>query len=115
MVMLESPEAIGNADAIAAVDGVDVLFIGTSDLTAELGISGQMGHQKVIDAYRAVGDACSRHGKVLGMGGVYDEENASRYVGIGARFILSGSDHSYLMAGADNRAAFFSALPSAPR
>lgn len=115
VVMLESPEAIGNADAIAAVDGVDVLFIGTSDLTAELGISGQMGHPKVIEAYRAVGEACNRHGKVLGMGGVYDEENASRYVGMGARFILSGSDHSYLMAGADNRAAFFNGLPSAPR
>src|SRR6185437_14253537 len=101
VVMLESPEAIRNAAEIAAVDGVDVLFIGTSDLTAELGISGQMGHQKVIDAYRAVGEACQKHGKVLGMGGVYDEENASRYVGMGARFILTGSDHSYLMAGAD--------------
>src|ERR1700692_4059388 len=57
IVMLESPEAIGNADAIAAVPGVDVLFIGTSDLTAELGISGQMGHAKVIEAYQTVGDA----------------------------------------------------------
>ncbi len=115
VVMLESPEAVANADAIAAVDGVDVLFIGTSDLTAELGISGQIGHQKVIDAYQAVGDACRKHGKVLGMGGVYDEVNASRYVGMGARFILTGSDHSYLMAGADNRSGFFNNLAGAPR
>jgi 2-keto-3-deoxy-L-rhamnonate aldolase RhmA len=115
IVMLESPEAIGNADAIAAVEGVDVLFIGTSDLTAELGISGQMGHQKVIDAYRTVGEACRKHNKVLGMGGVYDEENASRYVGMGARFILTGSDHSYIMSGADNRITFFNGLSSAPR
>lgn len=68
IVMLESPEAIENAEEIAEVDGVDVLFIGTSDLTAELGISGQMGHPKVIDAYQKVGDACRKHGKVLGMG-----------------------------------------------
>jgi 2-keto-3-deoxy-L-rhamnonate aldolase RhmA len=115
VVMLESPEAIANAAAIAAVPGVDVLFIGTSDLTAELGISGQMGHPKVIEAYRAVGEACAKHGKVLGMGGVYDEENASRYVGMGARFILTGSDHSYIMAGADNRTGFFNGLPAAPR
>lgn len=115
IVMLESPEAIANADDIAAVDGVDVLFIGTSDLTAELGISGQMGHPKVIEAYRSVGEACLKHGKVLGMGGVYDEENASRYVGMGARFILSGSDHSYLMAGAAQRESFFNNLPSSPR
>ena len=32
---------------------------------------------------------------MLGMGGVYDEENASRYVAMGARFLLTGSDHSY--------------------
>jgi len=115
IVMLESPEAIENADDIAAVDGVDVLFIGTSDLTAELGISGQMGHPKVIEAYRSVGEACLKHGKVLGMGGVYDEENASRYVGMGARFILTGSDHSYMMAGAGQRESFFNNLSSAPR
>lgn len=115
VVMLESPEAIANADAIAAVAGIDVLFIGTSDLTASMGISGQMGHAKVLAAYQAVGDACRKHGKILGMGGVYDQENASRYVGMGATFLLTGSDHSYLMAGADQRVAFFNALtPPAP-
>jgi 2-keto-3-deoxy-L-rhamnonate aldolase RhmA len=114
VVMLESPEAVANADAIAAVDGIDVLFIGTSDLTAELGVSGQMGHPKVIAAYEAVGAACRRHGKVLGMGGVYDEENASRYVTMGARFLLTGSDHSYLMAGAAQRTEFFNALAGTP-
>jgi len=113
IVMLESPEAIGNADAIAAVDGVDVLFIGTSDLTAELGVSGQMGHPKVAEAYQAVGDACRHHGKVLGMGGVYDEENAARYVAMGAHFLLTGSDHSYIIAGASQRAAFFKGLSRA--
>ena len=110
VVMLESPLAIANADEIAAVDGIDVLFIGTSDLTAELGISGQMGHPKVVAAYQAVGEACKKHGKVLGMGGVYDEENARRYVQMGARFILSGSDHSYIIQGADHRSAFFNNL-----
>ena len=114
IVMLESPEAVRNAEAIAAVDGVDVLFIGTSDLTAELGISGQMGHPKVVDAYQAVGDACRRFGKTLGMGGVYDEENASRYVAMGARFLLTGSDHSYIVSGASHRSAFFNDLPGAP-
>ena len=49
------------------------------------------------------------------MGGVYDEENASRYVGMGARFILTGSDHSYVMSGADQRVSFFTALPATPQ
>jgi hypothetical protein len=43
----------------------DVLLIGSSDLTSELGIAGQMGHQKLIGAYQAVGDACRKHGKAL--------------------------------------------------
>jgi 2-keto-3-deoxy-L-rhamnonate aldolase RhmA len=114
IVMLESPEAVENAEDIAAVDGIDVLFIGTSDLTASMGVSGQLGHPKVIDAYREVGEACRRHGKILGMGGVYDQENASRYVGMGAQFILTGSDHSYIMAGADQRVSFFNTLTPAP-
>jgi 2-keto-3-deoxy-L-rhamnonate aldolase RhmA len=113
--MIESLEGLANADAIAAVEGVDVLFIGTSDLTAELGISGQMGHPKVIAAYEAVGAACKKHGKTLGMGGVYDEENAARYVGMGARFLLTGSDHSYIISGADQRINFFRGLPGAPQ
>jgi hypothetical protein len=48
------------------------------------------------------------------MGGVYDTENASRYVGMGATFILTGSDHSYMMAGADQRVSFFNGLTTAP-
>jgi 2-keto-3-deoxy-L-rhamnonate aldolase RhmA len=113
VVMIESPEAVANAGEIAAVDGVDVLLIGTSDLTAELGISGQLGHKKVIDAYAKVGAACAKAGKVLGMGGVYDRENAARYIGMGARFILSGADHSYIMTGAAARTAFLREVPLA--
>jgi 2-keto-3-deoxy-L-rhamnonate aldolase RhmA len=113
VVMLESPVAINNAAEIAAVDGIDVLFIGTSDLSSELGVAGQMGHQKIIDAYAKVGAACRKHGKILGMGGVYDEENASRYVGMGARFVLTGSDHSYIVMGATARSKFFAELPPA--
>jgi 2-keto-3-deoxy-L-rhamnonate aldolase RhmA len=48
------------------------------------------------------------------MGGVYDEENASRYVAMGARFLLTGSDHSYITSGANQRSAFFRGLPGAP-
>jgi 2-keto-3-deoxy-L-rhamnonate aldolase RhmA len=113
VVMIESPEAVANAGEIAAVDGVDVLLIGTSDLTAELGISGQLGHPKVIDAYGKVAAACAKHGKALGMGGVYDQENATRYIGMGARFILSGADHSYIMAGATARTTFLRDVPLA--
>src|SRR5690606_30348769 len=45
VVMLESPEAIANADAMAAVPGIDVLLIGTNDLCAEMGIPGKFGDE----------------------------------------------------------------------
>jgi 2-keto-3-deoxy-L-rhamnonate aldolase RhmA len=104
VAMIESPEAVRNAAGIAAVEGIDALLIGTSDLSAEMGISGQIGHERVAEAYRIVGEACRANGKALGMGGVYDKEYAAKYIKGGARFILSGADHVYLMAGAKARA-----------
>jgi 2-keto-3-deoxy-L-rhamnonate aldolase RhmA len=108
--MVETPEAVGNAEAIAAVPGIDILLIGTSDLTASMGIPGQIGHARVQAAYASVAAACRRHGKVLGMGGVYDETWAAAYVGLGARFVLAGSDHAMLLAAASARAGFLRGL-----
>ena len=105
VVMLESPAAIKNAADIASVDGIDVLFIGTSDLSSELGVAGQMGHPKIIDAYAEVGAACRKHGKILGMGGVYEPQSMKRYIDLGAQFILTGSDHGYILAGATQQSA----------
>ncbi|MBV8458033.1 MAG: aldolase [Acetobacteraceae bacterium] len=106
VAMIESPEGVANADGIAAVDGIDVLHIGSSDLTSEMGIAGQTSHPKLIDAYARVGAACQKHGRVLGMGGVSKDEDCARYVGMGARFITSGSDHSFMVAGSMQRAKF---------
>jgi 2-keto-3-deoxy-L-rhamnonate aldolase RhmA len=108
--MIETPEAVANAEAIAAVPGVDVLMFGTSDLTATMGIPGQIAHPDVRAAYAKVGAACAKHGKVMGMGGVYDETTARDYIALGARFILSGNDHAFLMAGASARAKFLRGL-----
>jgi len=108
--MIETPAAVANAESLAAVPGVDVLMFGTSDLTATMGIPGQIAHPEVRAAYAKVGAACARHGKVMGMGGVYDEVTARDYIGLGARFILSGNDHSFLMAGASARAKFLRGL-----
>ncbi|HYF07005.1 MAG TPA: aldolase/citrate lyase family protein, partial [Acetobacteraceae bacterium] len=109
-VMIETPQAVANADAIAAVAGVDSLMIGTSDLTASMGIPGQIGHADVRAAYEKVAAACKKHGKVMGMGGVYDEKVAPEYIKLGARFLLSGSDHAFLMAGGGARARFLRGL-----
>jgi 2-keto-3-deoxy-L-rhamnonate aldolase RhmA len=107
VAMIESPEAVANAAGIAAVEGIDGLLIGTSDLTAEMGISGQILHPRVEEAYRSVGAACRKAGKFLGMGGVYELDAMKRYVDLGVHFILTGSDHAYILAGARTQSAFF--------
>ena len=107
IVMIESPEGVKNADDIASVDGIDVLLIGSFDLTSEMGIPGQMGHQKLIDAVQIVADACRKHGKTLGVGGINDDVDARRYIGMGSRFLSSGNDHSFMISGSLARAKFF--------
>ena len=103
VIMLESPEAIDNVDSIAAVDGVDVILIGTNDLCMEMGIPGDYSNSKVKDAYIKVIKACKKYGKTPGMGGVYNEELMSEYIKMGMRFILSGSDLSFMMQSASQR------------
>ena len=68
--MLESEQAIANADAIASVPGVDMLFIGTSDLSHQLGIHRQPEHPKIIAAYEHAAAACRSHGIWLGVAGI---------------------------------------------
>ena len=100
VVMLESPQAIDNADEIAAVAGIDALLIGTNDLTMEMGIPGELTHARIKDAYAQAARACQRHGKVLGMGGVYNPDQMRTYSDMGARLVLAGSDLSFMMSGA---------------
>ena len=103
VIMLESPEAIDNVDSIAAIDGVNVVLIGTNDLCMEMGIPGDYSNPKVKDAYIKVIEACKKYGKTPGMGGVYNEELMSEYIKMGMRFILSGSDLSFMMQTASQR------------
>ena len=104
VIMLETPTAIANAEAIAAVPGVDVLLIGTNDLCMEMGIPGQVDHPDVLEAYRKVVAACQLHGKHAGMGGVYKPEIMERYIEVGVRMVLAGSDLGFLMAAASAQA-----------
>ncbi|HTW73103.1 MAG TPA: aldolase/citrate lyase family protein, partial [Acetobacteraceae bacterium] len=106
VVMLETPTAIENADSIAAVPGVDVLLIGSNDLCAEMGIPGDFGNERVAEAYRVMITACRKHGKFPGMAGIYNEAIMPRYIEMGARFILSGQDAAFMMAGATARTGF---------
>jgi 4-hydroxy-2-oxoheptanedioate aldolase len=100
IAMLETPEGIENADAIAQTN-VDVLLIGSNDLCTELGIPGELRHPKLRDAFHATAKACRAHRKILGVGGVRgDLELQADLFKLGARFIIAGSDVTYFTAAA---------------
>ena len=110
IVMIETPEAVENVDAIAAVEGVDGLLVGTNDLCMEMGIPGQVGDPAVMEAQAKVIEACRRHGRFPGLGGVYEPALMERYIDMGMRFILCGNDLTMLMAAAGGRARQLRAL-----
>lgn len=104
VVMIESERAIANADAIAAVDGVDCLFVGCSDLTFELGIPAQYDHPRMRESLETVATAARAHGKTAGFGGVADDALAAEYLGLGLNLVLAGNDLALTLRGARARA-----------
>src|SRR5580692_4047185 len=105
IVMLETPLAIRNADAIAAVPGIDSLLVGTNDLAMELGIPGGFGDERIVAAYQAVIHACRKHGKHAGAGGIADDTLLRKYIQMGVKLVLPGSDLAFLQMAATERAA----------
>lgn len=98
LVQIETAAGMANAEAIAAVDGVDVLFIGHSDLGLALGCPGQLDAPAIAAAEEAVLAACARHGKRAGMllkAGV----DAGPYRERGFSVLALGSDVGCLRAG----------------
>jgi 2-keto-3-deoxy-L-rhamnonate aldolase RhmA len=99
VVQFESDEAIAQANEIVAVDGVDMVLIGTNDLLADWGLTGQYEHPRVREAYAKTIAACRRHGKHVGVGGLASHPQlAAEYVRMGARYVSTGTDLGFLLA-----------------
>ena len=90
-VQIESAAGLAAVDAIAAVDGVDGLFVGPSDLAAALGHLGQANHPDVQEAIRHVFVRANAAGKACGILAPV-EADARRYLEWGAHFVAVGSD-----------------------
>ena len=103
-VMLETPRAIANAEAIAAVPGIDMLLMGCSDLTLEMGIPGKFEDPRLVAAIETTIAACRKHGKIPGIGGVYAEALLARYLKLGMQVALAGNDLPLLLGAATQRA-----------
>lgn len=104
IAMIESGKGVENADEIAAVEGIDVLHVGSNDLLTEMGLSGQMGTPRHYELCGRVLGAARAHGKVAGIGGARAPEQQVRFVEMGFRYLTTNSDLAFLLAGARDRA-----------
>jgi 2-keto-3-deoxy-L-rhamnonate aldolase RhmA len=77
IAQIETATGLENVEAIAAVDGIDALWIGQFDLTTSLGIPGQFDHPKFVDATRRIVDACRTHGKAATLAVMNPDELAN--------------------------------------
>ena len=99
IAQIETPQALANVEKILAVDGIDVAFVGPSDLTMTLGLIDDRTNQKVVDSMLKVVKACQDAGKVAGVM-VTTIDEAKLAVQRGFRFIGLASDTRYLALGA---------------
>ncbi|GAB3660153.1 HpcH/HpaI aldolase family protein [Ramlibacter alkalitolerans] len=111
ILMMEAVEALERVEEIAAVDGVDMLLVGSNDLTAEWGVPGQYDDPRLAAAYERTIAACRRHGKHVGIGGLASRPDlVEKFVRLGARFVSTGTDLSFLMAACTQKAKAVASL-----
>ena len=105
MVQFETGDALARAEEIVAVEGVDMVMIGTNDLLADWGMPEQYEHERVRDAYAATIAACRRHGKHVGIGGLASRPKlVEEFVRMGARYVSTGTDLAFLLGARTQRA-----------
>jgi 2-keto-3-deoxy-L-rhamnonate aldolase RhmA len=111
-VMIESPRAVERAQEIAAVPGVDIVHIGTVDLSEALGIPGKFADPAIERCYERVTEACRAHGKIAGAGGLAGTPDVlQKVLRMGVRFVSAGSEWSLMLAAAGKRVASLRAMP----
>ena len=98
IVQIETAEAVGRIAEIAAVDGVDALFIGPADLAASMGHPGNLAHPEVVAMIERAIKAIVAAGKPAGILTV-DQSFAKTCMGWGTTFTAVGIDVSVLAAG----------------
>jgi len=99
IVQVESEQVLNCLDDIAAIDGIDILFVGPSDLSMALGIFGQLDHPRFLDALKATAAAAKKAGKATGIL-MQSPEEFNKYHDLGFRFIACGADATFVASGA---------------
>lgn len=95
MAQVETEQAVAEADAMAALEGVDVLFVGPTDLTHALGVPGQIDDPRYRAAITSVAGAARAHGKATGVL-LWKAEDARAYAELGFTVFAISSDGALL-------------------
>ena len=103
VVQIETPEAADQAEAMAAVAGVDVLFVGPMDLSVNLGHPGDFSQPGFLQHLKNVVAACEKHGKTAGI--LSRPELVDQHKAMGFRFLALGSDSGAIVQGMNNNIA----------
>jgi 2-keto-3-deoxy-L-rhamnonate aldolase RhmA len=98
--MIETVAGLENCDAIAAIDGVDVLHVGSNDLLVNMGKPGKFDDPAILAAQDRVIASAKAHGKIAGCGGNRDIERQVAAIRRGAQFITTQTDIGFLAAAA---------------
>jgi 2-dehydro-3-deoxyglucarate aldolase/4-hydroxy-2-oxoheptanedioate aldolase len=91
ILQLETPEAVANLDSIAAVEGVDAIFVGPGDLSAAMGHIGDIGHAEVQELLAHAAKAAAKAGKPVGIVGP-NPTMVRRFLDYGYSFAAVASD-----------------------
>lgn len=107
VVMMETLDALEHVEEIIATDGVDMLLVGSNDLCAEMGITGQYDHPRLAAAFERSIAAARRVGKHVGIGGLANRDDLmAKFVQMGARYVSTGTDLAFLLGACAQRARF---------
>ena len=96
--MIETQEGLDNVEGIAAVEGVDVVHVGSNDLLTAMGMPGAFGCPQHIAALEKVIAACKKHGKIPGVGGDRNLARQVAFIRKGMRFITTNSEIAFILA-----------------
>lgn len=99
VVMIEDRAGLENVEAIAAVEGVDVLSVGTNDLSLDLGVPNDFFHPEIEKAHAKVVAAAKRHGKAVRLGGRYGKTDIDEAIRRGATWVTLATDTTLIANG----------------
>lgn len=98
IIQPETKKAVENIDDLVSIPGVDAVMIGPNDLSLSLGISGELKHPLMADAYQRVIAACQKYGVAPGVH-LMDLDSVKEWIGRGMRFITYQNDVRFLLEG----------------